>query len=58
MTLDIRSEHGTVQVVMAVETLETILSRFPGLTITQIPTTEDDLPTYTFVPKELGAGSN
>jgi hypothetical protein len=58
MALDIRSVDGTVQLVVSVEVLETILSRFPGLTVFSIPTTEDDIPTYGFAPKEPGTGKN
>lgn len=53
MALNIESADGSVQVVMSVETLESILSRFPGLTVFQMPLNADDLPTYGFAPKSL-----
>ena len=53
MTTNIRSMDGTVQLVLSVETLERILEVFPKIETFEIPTTEDDIPTYGIRPKNL-----
>ena len=48
MVLDIPAKGGSVQVVMTLDTLEIILSRFPRLEVFPVMHDPDDLPTYAF----------
>lgn len=52
MTLEIPAMQGAVQIVMTVDTLEVILSRFPRLEVIPVLHDPDDLPTYAFRDKK------
>jgi hypothetical protein len=53
MALDIKSEQGVVQLVLTVDMVEAFLSRFPAFTLFEIPTNDDDIPTYGVTLKNM-----
>ena len=55
MPRNIESTSGTVQLVLPVAVLETILDKFPNWDIFRIPTEEDDIVTYCVSPKNKNA---
>lgn len=55
MALDIKSEQGIVQLVLSVDMVEAFLSRFPAFTLFEMPSNEDDIPTYGVTLKNMPA---